>query len=459
MTESFPFDLLPAPVWKFVGLCSEVTEAPDEFLAASGLFVASVLSGRWVEFNGQALNNYFLMVGETGTAKKTTSQSYAIKLLRDVLHSNPDTHFIVASPESCTETQPLEGPETAYPLITHFSIEGLQHHAMGTGTSTGITMGEYASLFKIDGRQGQQNTVSELTNMYDGNPIAVSTVQRKVDASDYSISIVAGSTKVWLREFLDKKNIGGGFVNRHLVFTGTPERIMPVRSKIDPERWEHIVEQFDSMIPRDLRGLIEGNRVKWVGTTKVVTWSLQAKNAWTRHYTTRIKEMRELTSDSELSELSARELTHTTKLAGLRCHAEGRSEVSCEDLVFGIRVARWATRNVIELAKPHKYFSDQLSKRIIEKIENFKPISKTDLARKLGGKQDEINRKLEHLITDQFVLRLDGGMLMPGPEILNYRDSDIEKYFGKTDVSNWIENVELNPPGINSSQFSGEAHV
>lgn len=452
MDNQFPFSLLPKPVWEFVGLCSETTEAPDEFLAAGGLFVTSILAGRWVEFNGQTLNDYFLLVGDTGIAKKTTAQTLAIKLLRDVLKEKPNLRYSELEPIGKDREMRLEGPISAYPIITHFSIEGLQTHAIGSGTSTGITMGEYGSLFKIDGRQGQQNTVTELTNMYDGNPIAVTTVQRNLEASNYTLSVIAGSTKSWLCDFTSSKNIGGGFVNRHLTFTGFPERIIPTRSQTSQERWRHLVDSFAVLIPTDLRPLKEGNRVTWVAARKELNWTPNAEALWKKYYRHRIEDYRSLRTES-LSELSARELTHATKMAGVRSFAEKRNEVTVDDIVFGVEIARWATRNTIDLVKPHKYFNNKLSQRILKKIEMFKPISKTELAKRLGGKQEQINDELEHLITDKYVMRLDNETLVPGPSTLNYRNSETEKYFGKTNISEFYEKlkVEDNNKGISNA--------
>ncbi len=161
--EGFPMNLAPDLVRDFVEAHQRYTESPDEFIATSALYAGSIVAGRWVEFNNQFLNNYYLIVGPTGTAKKTTGQKLSMKLLTDVKLLNPFLQFRPIEIKD-NEEQPV-GPDSAYPLVTHFSIEGLQSHAVGDGTSTAIQMGEYGSLFQVGKRQSQQNTISELTNI------------------------------------------------------------------------------------------------------------------------------------------------------------------------------------------------------------------------------------------------------------------------------------------------------
>jgi hypothetical protein len=399
-----------------------------------------VLAGRQVQFNNQYLNNFYLISGNTGVVKKTTSQTQAMVFLKAVKKRLP--HLTFKQSENLDEQIHLTGPLTAYPISTHFSVEGLQSHAIGEGTSTAIQMGEYGSLFEVGKRQGQGNTISELTNMYDGNSIDVKTVSRQMEAENFSLSILAASTPSWLGDFCSNHNVSGGFVNRHLVFTGNAERILP-SPEYPPDRVvEKFVSHFVDLVPKGLHHDIENGRIKWRGDKKIITWPTDVELFWYSYYRARVLEMRALKS-TQLSELSARELTHATKLTGLSAFLDKRRVVNAQDLEFGIRLARWSIQNIIGLitTKNSANKFGREAQRVINHLEKNGPTSKTHLARALGGNQTEVNRTIQHLIADEFVewveLKLQ---LKISP---NSQQGEIEKYFGKFDTSAFNRKNEL----------------
>lgn len=152
--------------------------------------------------------------------------------------------------------------------------------------------------------------------------------------------------------------------------------------------------------------------------------------------------MRALKS-TQLSELSARELTHATKLTGLSAFLDKRRVVNAQDLEFGIRLARWSIQNIIGLitTKNSANKFGREAQRVINHLEKNGPTSKTHLARALGGNQTEVNRTIQHLIADEFVewveLKLQ---LKISP---NSQQGEIEKYFGKFDTSAFNRKNEL----------------
>ena len=437
--ETFPILLAPALVRDFVTSFERFTEAPDEFLACVPIFVGSVLAGRWFEFNGQFLNNYYLIVGPTGTTKKTTAQSLSIKLLRAVKANNPSLQYEHIEKD---DESPPAGATSAYPIATHFSVEGLQTHAVGDGTSTAVQMGEYGTLFEVGKRQSQQNTISELTNMYDGNLISVKTVSRNVHAENYAISILGASTESWLGEFCSGKNISGGFVNRHVIVTGTPSRILPKPTQPSDKEWADITGRFSDLLPSGICSVVEEGRIKWQGAKRIMSWDSESEYVWNAYYKKRVQEMRKL-STHLLSELSARELTHATKLAGISAFLDQRQIVSLRDLVFGTQFARWSIQNAIILMTSKDNPRSEAAVRVINKLKKSGPMNKTDLARALGGRQKEINTEISHMSLDGILEECPDGLLRLTGNASNSQQDEIDKYFGKSNISEFSEKKEL----------------
>lgn len=438
--EEFPLSKAPLLVRDFVGAFQKYTEAPDEFLAIVPIYIASVIAGRWVEFNNQSLNNYYLIVGQTGTAKKTTAQALSLKLLREIKARLKHLQFSF-NPTSDNDNPP-EGPDSAYPEVTHFSIEGLQSHVIGNGASTAIQIGEYGTIFEVGKRQSQQNTISEITNMYDGNLISVKTVSRKLIAQNYAVSILGSSTESWLSEFCSSKNIGGGFVNRHLVVTGVPKRILPKPEQPPEGLWNYILSRFCKLIPNDISPQVDDGRIKWQGSKKKIGWSPEAEETWDAHYRNRTNEIRKLKS-SLLVEVSARESTHAIKLAGLSAFLSERDLVSDRDLEFGIRMARWSTQNIISMVTSSDKQPSKEQERVLNKLRKTGPMSKTDLARALGGRQVEINRAISHMIIDEIVEDCPDGLLRVNKDVPNSQQQEIDNFFKKTNTCEFILNSEL----------------
>lgn len=438
--ESFPLELAPQLVRDFVEIHQNYTEAPDEFLAISAIFAASTIAGKWVEFNKQPLNNYYLIIGPTGTAKKTTAQNIAIELLQEIKAINARLQYKYE--KKIEDDVRPSGVDTAYPIVTHFTVEGLQSFAIGDGTNTAIKIGEYGSLFEIGKRQGQQNTISELTNMYDGSMLNVKNINRQIIAENYSISILGASTESWLGEFCSARNVGGGFVNRHIVVTGRPVRILPSPVRPPIKIWEDIVKRFSKLIPHDVHAEVSDGQIKWTGTKHVINWDSESEEVWKNYYTKRVEDLRTLKT-TLLEELSARELTHATKLAGISAFLESRTEVNLKDLEFGIKLARWSVQNVISMMTMGSRPVCKVEERVKNKLKKSGPISKGDLARALGGNQKEINKSIGHMIIDGVLEDCPDGLLRLNPNISNYLQDEIEKYFGKSNICEFFKKIKL----------------
>jgi hypothetical protein len=427
--EDFPMDLLPKIAREYTALCSECTESPPEFHVAGFLFVTSTLLSKWYVGENLFLNNYYLLVGDTGTSRKTTAQNYARRLLEEVTNAATFAKAEIPINGGDSETK----MSSAYSLVTHFSIEGLQSHGLGNGVSAGLLIGEYGSIFDVSKRQGQQNTITELTSMYDLGPISVRTVSRCVDVEGYALG-----------DFHSARNVGGGFTNRHLIFSGTPSTSLPFTPCMNENRFKGIAAELVKLIPTSLKLSNTRLGTTWNAPQSMIVWTQEARLLWKNFYNERILQLRQL-SGSPICDIAARETTHACKLACIRAILEGRMELQVEDIQFGVRLARWCCRNLADLLKcgNEKRWDDSATRKVIHAIEKHGPMSKQTMARKFGGKQDDYNRAIGHLQLDGVLEQLSDGTLVLSGSTPNQQTDEINFLLGKTNISEFCDAAEL----------------
>jgi hypothetical protein len=266
--------------------------------------------------------------------------------------------------------------------------------------------------------------------------------ERNVTATNYSISLLAASTESWLGEFCAGKNVSGGFVNRHLLVSGKPTRVLPKPKRPSPDLWSDIVNRFAALVPLEITPIIEEGQILWSGKKRTIGWASDTEAAWHAYYRKRTSEMRTIQSEI-LVELSARESTHAIKLAGLAAFMDRRLIVGPRDLEFGVKFARWSTQNAINLIVQNVRHYAGEADRVLTKLRKSGPISKTDLARGLGGAQKEINRAIGHLIVDGVLEDCPDGLLRIQTKASNLQQEEIEKFFGKSDISEFIATEKL----------------
>lgn len=429
----FPFALLPSKIQDYVAFFREYTEAPDSFLAASGLQVASVLAGPRVRFCNHSLNNYYLIIGPTGFGKKTTALSFASSTLDEI--SRLARGIRAAKPRD-EEQKEIQGPIRAIEKATNFSVEGLMGKKMGAGVSTALSLNEYRTLFTVNSRQGQQNTIPTLTDMYDGKPISRAVMSEGIEVSDYTLNLIAASTKSWLSDFMTQSNVGGGFVNRHLVFQGIPSRALPSPRTMNADSYKTPASIFLPLIDDKLTHWERDGRNVWEYEPIYLEWCPKAKLLWHAFYADRWAKFRRI-EDEFITAIAGRESTHIQKLAGLRCFLDERSEVSLEDLAFGIELTFYSIQNLFALAgrsQGSAYERYSQGKKIAKIISQAGFIKKRDLAQRLGGKQDDINLTLDHLIVDGLLTQDNDGFYSLTPEALNIQQQDGSGLFVVSDT-------------------------
>ncbi len=437
--ESFPSELLPGVIQDYLKLCTNATEAPDEFLAAGALAVAAALAGPHYKVSGMPLNNFFLVVGGTGLSRKTTALSLAVDLFYLCLKLRPDLTHVRTLKDGQYRNH------NAYEFVSTFSVEGIMEQALSHGGSTFARMNEYGSIFQLQKRQAQGNTITELTDMYDGRPISKKTVAKNIYIEKYALTLLASSTKEWVRDFGSTFNTSGGFVNRHLVFMGETNRINPFPVDIGESDLTDIVQTFLKIIPEEMSVQMVGERVEWVaGAPREIPLSVKSKELWARYYYDEYRKLKAITSTRTV-EIAARELSHAIKLAALRVLMDQRIEIGVQDLIFGARLARWSTRNSLELLNTEARFDfgdlTNIAKWIINYLRIEEPQDKTEIAQRFGGKQLNVNTALKVLVDGKWLEEVGRGFKL-GPK-LQAQDFEVQEFFGKSSICEHLEKMDL----------------
>jgi hypothetical protein len=455
--EEFPYDLLPQPIQDYLALYRSISESPDEYLVASALAIASALAGPHYTVNGNRLNNFYLLVGRTSIARKTTAVNFATELYLKCRAKRPDLTY--QPPEEEKQKEKRQKAE-AYPFVSSFSVEGLMEGLLTTGSSVLARMNEYGSLFQINKRQAQGNTITDLTDLYDCKPFGKRTVSKSFESSGYAITILASSTKEWIRELGSQHNTAGGFVNRHLIFQAEAERVIPFSEAVPEARLAPIVESLASIIPYGITASPLDGIVSWhAPPPKNILLDGGARLLWDKLYRAETKTLRSLQNE-RVAEIAGRELSHALKLAALRAVLSGRLVIEQEDLVFGARLARCSTQHALDLLQVEAHFDfgslTKPAKKIIKLLREEEPRDKTEIAQSFGGQQDRVNAALDMLVRGDWLTKDEHKRFSLGPKF-QVQDSEARESFGKSCIYDCLEklNLETTSPGTERTAQSG----
>lgn len=170
------------------------SEAPESFVAWTGLFVLSSVLRRKVKIPKKYLgswevypNLYILFIAPAGRARKSTTANYAEDLLDNITG-------ITKSPELVTKEDILQ------------KIVKSDDHSMY------ILSPEFGEFIAKSGPP----MFSFLTNMYDGKKnISSSTLSRGSEfAEKPCVNLLGATTPAWVAESMPESVIGGGFASR-----------------------------------------------------------------------------------------------------------------------------------------------------------------------------------------------------------------------------------------------------
>jgi hypothetical protein len=394
----YPLELIPAPCQRLIDLVAKHTDAPLPLIVGAMLAVLSLLAGTSVRIDGGViLNEFYALIAGTGV-RKSTAARFVVKLINLLLTIDPPAQL---------DGRVILPPDISY--LSGFSIEGVEDE-LTEYKNLLVVAGEYKVVFAKAHRQTQKNTIPQLTEMYDCDPIKCRTREKKgKELSDYSFSLLATSTPEWFSEGLSKENVLGGFLNRHIsILVPMPDEVLAIRSDFDQE------DLLD--LARDLLALDRSPRtIRIVGKAEMQFYTDYINEHWRR--------MKRAT-EAERG-VMVRETAHSLKLAGLKAFSEGRGEIDLECLIFGESWARASTEALLTCTKESpkaagvpktdeqrllSYISSKYSKTGI-------PISRRERAKYFGGKVAPWEIATQNLIAGGLIVETpEGFILAPSAE-------------------------------------------
>jgi 5S rRNA maturation endonuclease (ribonuclease M5) len=388
------YPLVNAP--KFVNMFSEIfkdsTEAPEVFLHAVGLSVLSAVSSNLIKANGTFVNDYFLLIGSSGLTKKSTAMDYGIDLLNHIKSLDRHNKIIIE--------------EIEYPLMEIISAatqEGIESALAVPGRQVTIQYDEYKRLFDNSKKQGQDHLISFLTTIYSQKYYKNRLREKTFECRNYGFTCLAGSTKKWLSEFMTNSNIGGGFVNRHLVVMSPPtDNDIPIRPNISEMKIFELAKDIYERRPLEIINM---------------SFDEIGERAYIEYYKEAKKEMRQ--ADEDTCDIMARETDHVVKIAALKAYYDGLNAIDAESIFYGIGWAKASTKAILQLNKDNslKLTVDErkvlafVKKRVLQEA---RPVTKSDIGGHFGGKQDVYKRAIERLISLGLLKRKEKG-ICPNP--------------------------------------------
>lgn len=390
------------------------TDASPLILAQAGLSVLSTLAGKFVTINGETrLNEYYACIGATAS-RKTTGQKYARRLLKDVISSRADLSSTLA-PKADDRLEPMSFSQIEN--VSGFSVEGLEQVFMGSGISGLVTPGEYKTVFDIQKRQSQGNTISSLVSFYDGEPITTVLRSRKVVIRDHCLTMLAVSTPTWFKQALSSDLIASGFLNRHLIIKcEAPEEPQITESRPDTELWQKLVSQFAS-IPGQRAFEIRDGSPSWTSSEVDLRFADDsARDIFGDYY--RELHKRKIEANEEDADLIAREDVHALKLAGIKAFGERLPHIDTECVLFGIEMAQYSSKTLETLlidmrVTPLQQHVAKTYFFILSRWQRDKlGTGHGDISRHFGGKQLLFREALD-LLTTENKLTLVKGLYFP----------------------------------------------
>jgi hypothetical protein len=226
---------------QFVSLVSD-TEVPDFFALWSAISSISVCLSRkcWINYRPRIFPNlYTVFVAESALCRKSTAIGIAEKLLKSI--DDPPRLFAQkATPEG---------------LITLFQEKPKGTYE--TSGAQGILIADELSTL-LDRGSFQNGMIPLLTKIWDSpsEPFPYVTRGRGTElVIDPCLSLLGGTTSVWLKESIPAQAVGGGFTARVIFVTSPRSGRMISWPEDTPEFQQKLSELVDNLNRiRDLQG-------------------------------------------------------------------------------------------------------------------------------------------------------------------------------------------------------------
>lgn len=241
--EVAPTPPFPEAAWTglfstYRDLVGPTTEAPDvyHFFCFATVFGAT-LGRRLAVYHANLLypNFFVALVGRTAIARKDTARNRATKLLLELNHEL-DMNY-------------EDGSDPKFIMVPGVgSAEGLIDTLGGNGKVVVVQQAELLSLMMKARREATSNLIPHLTELYDcPDHYSLKTRVRPVKCQDTFLSLLCGTTPVWLRQSLTEELAQGGFANRFIFAFGDPKPPIAFPARIDAGNWAHLVEDVNQV--------------------------------------------------------------------------------------------------------------------------------------------------------------------------------------------------------------------
>lgn len=287
------------------------------------------------------LNQYLLLLAESGITRKSTSIGYAKRVIESYsmrYEQNITVFSGKASPEYLTyqlakQTQDYGYAHTAIPVSELVTFFGRERYTMAMpGLLTDLY--DAPETLRLPGtfRHGELN----LRNVY--------------------ITFLSASTPSWLYGAINPSVVEGGFTSRIIICN---ERL-PKRRVAWPE------DKNYGETPEDLAEYL-GELVEFVQRRGEIPLTAKAKRKFVNWYN-----QRQLSAEPYASSFESREDDHVLRTAALISIAAGRGIIDCNDMgaaIHAVNYSKVAGRDVFGAGKHRDKFAyvvDRITARLIE---------------------------------------------------------------------------------------------
>lgn len=232
----------------FIDYASEQTDSPKKFLLMSGLMtLAGAVGNRvWVKAWGQRIfsNLWVILVAPSGVYRKNTAIDLGLNLLR----------------------QAVKGRITPADFSREAWLDSLQNNPAQVMVSK-----EFGELLTKLNRDYMAGTKETLTDLFTSTPVyeRVTKGGGLVRIEWPCISLIGGSSLIWLQERLKNSDLEGGFLARFLLTTATTkEQWLGIRRYRDDVIEESLIEYLKKVSEIEIGDLsideVEGDYNMWL---------------------------------------------------------------------------------------------------------------------------------------------------------------------------------------------------
>lgn len=374
----------------YVDWATSKTDAAVVYHVASAFTILSLIYGEFghvaAKFGKIRLNLWFLVMGKTTRARKSTSRNLLLKV--------------------------LEGVQTSkyqYDEGSNFTAEGLENALLEKNRrSSLIHRDEVQGLFKeINGKNYMAGLNDKLTELYDGRvggkKRATGGDNKSSDSAETNFVLFMMGIVSKITEILTLEDFQSGFLARFIHVIGeAPERTRE-SEWLDQAPINEVV-QGDPLYLKIVRELME-KRSAW--SKKVPDFNTIAirfeDDAWKRwnHATWDMQQLIQQHERAEILEAALDRMSKSAlKAAALLAMADGRERVNMDDVLVSLRYAQdWA----IDMVRSSEMVSESFWKKDLNKLRDLAlakggSIRWEDAYSKMDKKPQEFAQLVEGLV-------------------------------------------------------------